>query len=164
MMTPGFSASVSIYPSFRHYATTFIAVAASPQLALPALPPRLPNGGGNGGGGHCLPTIGPCGPDCMRTVTPCVGQPYRVPCCSPGFQCQSGSCVCPPGQINSNGTCCPVGKVGIGGICYPTPLVCSPCVYEVSTQQCCFQPSPGLETCHDQTCCGPGCKPSGGSL
>ena len=180
MMTPGFSASVSIYPSFRHYATTYIAVAGPRQLALPALSPRLPNGGPLP---RCTPVCGHCLPDsssptgCSKSCTTvaceqvdmqCRGCPGGCSGCAPGLYCCSGTCTDVSSDLQNCGDCghaCPAGSTSCqGGTCYPTPLVCSPCNYEVSTQQCCFQPSPGLETCYDQTCCGPGCKPSGGPL
>jgi hypothetical protein len=177
MATPGFSASASLYLSFQHYATTFIAGAGSPRLALPALPL-------NGGPlPRCTPHCGPCLPDsssstacskscmtvaCEQVDVPCRGCPGGCPPCAPGESCCSGTCTNLSNNLQHCGDCghaCPPGSTSCqGGTCYPTPVVCSPCNYEVSTQQCCFQPGPGLETCHDQTCCGPGCQPSPGSL
>jgi hypothetical protein len=169
MATPGFSAAASIYVPSLYYVTVFGSSLGSPQLTLPALP--IGNGGGNGG--HCEPDIGPCGSDCMRTITPCVGRPFKARCCGPGYQCQNGSCVCPApntdcgdvcADLSSNanncgqcGNICPTGTTCQQGGCYPQPTECGACTPGPnSTQTCCTLVSPDERQCGISPC-PPGC-------
>ena len=160
MAAPGFSAQASLYNSIHHYATVVSLSGGSLGKALPALPIR--NGGGNGG---CSVDCTPCDATCHRTCTnSCTGRSVTSACCGPGYSCQNGKCVCLAPKMDCGGVCkaCPPGSTSCqGGTCYPTPEVCSPCNYEVSTQQCCRLVSPNVESCHDNPCCGPGCTPTG---
>jgi Stigma-specific protein, Stig1 len=181
MSIPGFTAERSTYKGSVHYYWTAARTEGRSSLetqqfanVLPALPL---NGGPPP---RCTPHCDPCLPDsssqtgcskscmtvaCEQVDVPCRGCPGGCAGCSPGQKCCSGTCTNVSSDLRNCGDCghaCPPGSTNCqGGTCYPTPEICSPCNYEVSTQQCCFQPSPGLETCHDQPCCGPGCTPTG---
>jgi len=137
MAAPGFSAQASLYNSIHYYATVLAHGVDFSNSAVPSLPIR--NGGGNGG---CHVDCTPCDASCRKTCTnSCTGRSVTSSCCSSGFSCQNGTCVCPapktvcgsvctnlasdPSNCGGCGHTCPAGSTCQQGTCFPTPPVCT---------------------------------------
>jgi hypothetical protein len=171
MSIPGFSAVHSLDIPSAHYATVFGLDARVTHLQ-PALPrDGIRNGGGNGGGnGGCHITCTTCDSNCRRTCTnSCTGRSVTSSCCSGGFSCQNGTCVCPSPKTACGGFCtdtssdsnncgqcgkmCPSGTTCQQGDCYPKPMNCGACTSgPTSTQTCCQLVSPDQNQCGIAPC------------
>jgi len=168
MAAPGFSAQASLYNSIHYYATVLAHGVDFSNSAVPSLPIR--NGGGNGG---CHVDCTPCDASCRKTCTnSCTGRSVTSSCCSSGFSCQNGTCVCPapktvcgsvctnlasdPSNCGGCGHTCPAGSTCQQGTCFPTPPVCT-CSH--GTQTCCSMVSPDQRQCGVRSC-SPGCDPA----
>jgi len=103
-----------------------------------------------------------CDRSCRRTSTnSCTGRSVTLSCCTLGFSCQNGRCVCQSPKIlcgsvctdtssdpNNCGQCgvpCGNGQTCQQGGCFPNPPVCGPC--QNGFMACCSFVSPDQRQC-----------------